>query len=149
MLVDFVVVVAITTAIGVWAPHWPDRWLDPAAFHVPFLPWETPAFYRRIGVATLARRMPEAGALFGGESKSSLPGTTPADLQRYYIEVSRAEWVHIGSSLSPLVLFLFSPVPAVIFWLVFVAGANALFLAILRNNRLRITAILSRLDARP
>lgn len=149
MLVDFVVIVLVTTAIGLWAPRWPDRWLDPAAVHVPFLPWETPAFYRRIGVATLARRMPEAGALFGGESKSALPGTTPDDLRRYYIEVSRAEWVHVGSSLSPLVLLLFTPPIVVAFWLIVIIGVNALFLAILRNNRLRITAILSRMDARP
>jgi len=147
MLGDFAVLVAVTALIGATAPRWPDRWLDTGAWHVPFLPWETSAFYRRIGVAWLARRLPEAGSLFGGDSKSSLPGTSAADLHRYYIEVTRAEWVHIGSILGTLLLFLFNPWWLAAAWVLFAIVINALFLAILRNNRLRLTSILERMGS--
>jgi hypothetical protein len=148
MLVDFLVVVGITAAVGATAPRWPARWLDVEAWHLPFLPWEDAVFYRGIGVTWLARRMPEAGAMFGGESKSSLPGTDTASLRAYYVEVSRAEWVHVASSLSPLVLLLFTPWQVALGWLAFTVAVNALFLAILRNNRIRILAILERREAR-
>ena len=51
MLGDFAVLVAVIALVGATAPRWPDRWLDVGAWHVPFLPWETSTFYRRIGVA--------------------------------------------------------------------------------------------------
>ena len=102
--------------------------------------------YRRIGVAWLSRHMPEAGALFGGESKSALPGHTVQDLHEYYIEVSRAEWVHLGSILGACVLFLFNPWWLALGWVGFAIVANAPFLAILRHNRLRLQSILERME---
>ena len=145
MLGDFAVLVAVIALVGATAPRWPDRWLDVGAWHVPFLPWETSTFYRRIGVAWLSRHMPEAGALFGGESKSALPGHTVQDLHEYYIEVSRAEWVHLGSILGACVLFLFNPWWLALGWVGFAIVANAPFLAILRHNRLRLQSILERM----
>ena len=145
MLRPVAVLVVVIAIVGATAPRWPDRWLDVGAWHVPFLPWETSAFYRRIGVVWLARHLPEAGALFGGESKSALPGHSTQDLHGYYIEVSRAEWVHIGSILGACVLFLFNPWWLALGWVVFAIVANAPFLAILRHNRLRLQAILERM----
>lgn len=147
LILDFAVVVALTTLIGFTAPRWPDRWLDQRAWHVPFLPWEDTTFYRRIGVSALSRRLPEAGSLFGGESKSALPGYTVEALRAYYVEVSRAEWVHLGSIASSLVLFAFNPPWLAALWFVFVSLVNLLFLAILRHNRLRITGILDRMGS--
>jgi hypothetical protein len=148
MLVDFAVLVAVIALVGATAPRWPDRWLGLTAWHLPFLPWETPAFYRRLGVPWLAARLPEAGALFGGQSKSALPGTDGPALQRYYIEVSRAEWVHVGSIVGACVLFLFNPWWLALGWVAFAAVANGPFLAILRNNRLRLQGLLERMESR-
>jgi glycosyl-4,4'-diaponeurosporenoate acyltransferase len=144
VVIDLSVVIAISVAIGAWAPRWPAAWLgsDPALLRR--LPWETPEYFRRLRVSRWATRLPELGDIFGGQRKDALPGATTQALNAYLVEVRRAEWVHWGSILGSLILFAFNPWwLAAAFVLVVIAG-NTPFLLILRNNRFRIVRILDR-----
>ncbi len=138
------VVVVLSVLIGASAPRWPDRWLRSDPFPLRRLPWESPTFFRRLGIAQWTQRLPELGSLFGGESKSALPGTDRESLQRYLIEARRAEWVHWGSILSSLVLFAFNPWWLALAFVLAVSVGNLPFLLIVRNNRFRIQRILDR-----
>ena len=146
VLLDFLAVVAFAILIGAAAPRWPDRWLDRdrCLLRVTFPRREST--YRALGVPWLARHLPELGATFGGQSKAALPGRDAASLQRYLIEVRRAEWVHVLSLFTFIPLAPFNP-----WWLTaayagLVIGANTPFLLILRHNRLRLTRVLARMN---
>ena len=144
VVIDVLVVIGVSIGVGAWAPRWPDRWLARDHFPLSLWPWESAAFFRRLGVPRLARRLPELGALFGGESKSALPGTGPAELSRYLLEVRRAEWVHWASIASTLLLYLWSPWWLATVLMVGVSVGNLPFILILRNNRRRLTSMLAR-----
>ena len=142
--VDILVVVGLTILIGASAPRWPARWLardrGPLRLHA----LDDVRVYRQWHVQRLARRLPEAGSAFGGDSKKALPGVGSVDLTRYLAEVRRGEWVHWLSMLTVLPLALFNPV---LLWLAFaciVVVVNGAFIAVLRYNRVRLTAILQR-----
>jgi hypothetical protein len=142
--IDVIWVAGASVLTGALAPRWPSRWLARDRVPLTLRPWETTATYRRLGVPGLARRLPELGSAFGGRSKSSLPGTSPADLGSYLVEVRRAEWVHWISIGTVLPLFLFNP-----WWLALAfglgaAGGNAPFIVVLRHNRLRILRIIDK-----
>jgi hypothetical protein len=144
VVIDVVVVVCLSVVIGATAPRWPGSWLTKDRFPLRLGPWETAAFYRRLGVVALARRLPELGDTFGGQSKSALPGRTPEALAGYLAEVRRAEWVHWLSAVGSCLVFTFNP-----WWLAaaFVAATtlgNLPFILVLRNNRRRLLAITSR-----
>ena len=142
--VDIVIVVTVSIGAGAWAPRWRGAWLRRDIVPLALWPWETPAFYRRIGVVGLARRLPELGSTFGGESKSQLPGRTPAELDAYLVEVRRAEWVHWISVASPLLLFAFNPWWLALAFVVVVTLGNLPFILVLRHNRVRLKRILDR-----
>ena len=142
--IDIVLVVLVSIGTGAVAPRCPDSWLTRDVFPLSLWPWESAAFYRRLGIPRLARRLPELGATFGGESKSQLPGLSPSALDAYLREVRRAEWVHWVSVASPLVLFLFNPWWLALAFLLVVTAGNLPFIAVLRNNRLRIQRIIDR-----
>ena len=144
VVADLVVVIAVSVLVGAWAPRWPDRWLTSDPFPLRRLPWESPAFYRRLGVNSWAQHLPELGTIFGGESKSALPGTDRPALERYLIEARRAEWVHWGSIAGSLTLFVFSPWWLALAFVLVVTAGNLPFLLIVRNNRLRIQQIFDR-----
>ena len=144
VLMDIGVVIAASVIVGAWAPRWPARWLtaDPVPLRLSRV--ETAARYRRLGVTTLARRMPELGSTFGGESKSALPGASRQALAGYLMEVRRAEWVHWASIASTLVLFAFNPWWLALAFVVAVTVGNLPFIIILRHNRLRLLSVLGR-----
>lgn len=144
VVVDIVLVVAISVGVGAWAPRWPDSWVGHDTFPLTRLPWETPAFFRRLGVPRLARRLPELGDTFGGTSKSALPGRSGEELNDYLREVRRAEWVHWLSVASPLLLFAFNPWWLALAFLVVVTLGNLPFILVLRNNRFRLQRILDK-----
>lgn len=144
VVIDIVVVVFLSILAGALAPRWPTRWLQSDPPPLRLMSWETPAAYRRLGVPALARRLPELGSLFGGESKSSLPGFATEELKRYLVEVRRGEWVHWISVAVPLLLFAFNPWWLALVFTVAVALGNLPFILILRNNRRRIGAIIDR-----
>jgi hypothetical protein len=141
---DIVVVVAISIGVGAWAPRWPDAWLGHDTFPLTRMPGESVERYRRLGVPRLARRLPELGATFGGDSKSTLPGVTADALRTYLREVRRAEWVHWLSVAGSVVLFAFNPWWLALAFVIAVLVGNLPFILVLRNNRLRITRILDR-----
>ena len=144
---DIALVATCSVIAGITAPRWPDSWLERDRGPLRTWGWETPARYRRLHVPWLTRVLPEAGALFGGESKSELPGTTADALAGYLVEVRRAEWVHWWSSASALLTFAFNPWWLALGFTAVVLVVNGLFLLVLRNNRLRIERILGRSTA--
>jgi len=142
--IDVAWVVGSSIAVGATAPHWPASWVGRDRFPVCRWPGESVRFYRRVGVVRLAARLPEGGSWLGGRSKSRLPGPTDIDLRAHLSELRRAEWVHWWSVALSLVLLVWNP-----WWLaaVFVLAAtlgNLPFLVTLRNNRLRISAVIER-----
>jgi glycosyl-4,4'-diaponeurosporenoate acyltransferase len=142
VVIDIVVVVGISIGVGAWAPRWSGSWLTHDVFPLTRMPWEKPAFFRRLGIPRLARRLPEMGDTFGGTSKASLPGTSPMELADYLVEVRRAEWVHWVSIVSAFVLFAFNPWWLALAFVIVVALGNLPFVLVLRNNRFRIQRIL-------
>lgn len=142
--IDLVVVIAVSVLIGATAPRWPSRWLQRDRFLLTLLPWESASYFRALRVSRWAARLPELGSAFGGQRKDELTGTSPIALASYLVEVRRAEWVHWGSILATLVLFVFNPWWLALAFVVAVSVGNAPFLLILRNNRLRIERILER-----
>jgi ABC-type dipeptide/oligopeptide/nickel transport system permease component len=149
VVVDVVVVVAISIGCGAWAPRWPDRWLDHDAFPLTRFPWESPAFFRRLRVPAMARRLPELGETFGGASKSAIPGRSREDMTRFLRELRRAEWVHWLSIGSSLVLALFNPWWLTVAFVTAVSAGNLPFLLVLRNNRFKTQRILDHKDGFP
>jgi hypothetical protein len=144
VVIDVLVVIGMSIGLGALAPRWPDRWLQRDPIPLRLWAWETAAYFRRLGVPSLARRLPELGSAFGGESKAALPGTGIDELNRYLVEVRRGEWVHWGSVASTLLLYLWSPWWLATLLLVGVFAGNLPFILILRNNRRRLLAIVTR-----
>jgi glycosyl-4,4'-diaponeurosporenoate acyltransferase len=142
--IDIVVVVAFSVGVGATAPRWPQRWLASDPIPLRLWPWETADFFRSIGVVRLVRRLPELGTTFGGQSKSILPGSSQVNLTAYLTEVRRAEWVHWASIVSPLLLFAFNPWGLALTFVITVVVGNLPFILILRNNRRRLLAIITR-----
>jgi hypothetical protein len=144
VVTDIVVVLGISVGFGAWAPRWPASWLGHDTFPLALWPWESARFYRRLRVPQLARRLPELGATFGGQSKSALPGRTARELAPYLREVRRAEWVHWLSIAGSLVLFGFNPWWLALAFVVAVSLGNLPFVMVLRNNRVRIQRIIDK-----
>jgi len=142
--VDFLVVIGISLLIGAIAPRCPATWFTRDIGPQRLTRWDRPATYRAVGIPWLARVLPEGGSWMGGESKSSLPGRDAASLQRYLVEVRRGEWVHQLSMLAWIPLLFFNPWWLTVLFVVLVAGGNALFLLILRYNRIRLLGVLHR-----
>lgn len=144
IVIDILVVLTLSIGTGALAPRWPDSWLDADPIPLALGGWETPAFFRRLRIPRLARRLPELGNTFGGESKSQLPGTTADHLTAYLREVRRAEWVHWVSVVGTFVLFAFNPWWLALAFVIVVTAGNLPFILVLRNNRARITRIIDK-----
>ena len=144
IVVDIAIVVGGSILIGALAPRWPDAWLARDRGPLRLSGLDTPARYRALRVTTLTRRLPELGSAFGGDSKAVLPGTDRASIEGYLLEVRRAEWVHWASCLTVLPLWLFNPWWLALAFTIAVAGANGLFIMVLRHNRTRLLRILRR-----
>ena len=144
VVIDIVLVVAVSVGVGATAPRWPATWLASDPIPLRLLPWETASFFRSVGVVWLSRRLSELGAAFGGRSKLRLSGNSLVDLADYLVEVRRAEWVHWASVASPFLLFGFTPWGLALAFVIAVTVGNLPFILILRNNRRRLLAIISR-----
>jgi hypothetical protein len=147
-VIDIAVIAGLSVLIGATAPRWPDRWLSHDSGLTRPARWETAAFYRHLGAARLAVKLPELGALFGGRSKSDLPQRDLASLEIYLVEVRRAIWVHSLSLLTWLPLLAFNP-----WWLslagaIIAIGVNLPFLIILRGNNVRLSRMVTVMRAR-
>ena len=146
--INVLVVVALSIGIGAWAPHWPARWLNSDRFPLTVFGFEKAHHYRKFRVAKLRSRLPELGHVFGGQSKGTLLGSDVESLDRYLREVRRAEWVHILSCLSPLPLFLINPWWLALTFFIAVLLVNAVFLVVLRHNRLRLLQVRAKQERR-
>ena len=141
-VIDIAIIAGLSVAIGATAPPWPKRWLENDSFLTRPAPWETPAYFRRLGATRLAHRLPEYGAVFGGRSQRDVPGHDLESLEAYLGEVRRAIVVHEMSMLTWLPLLAFNP-----WWLslagaVIAVGANIPFLIILRGNNVRLSRMI-------
>jgi glycosyl-4,4'-diaponeurosporenoate acyltransferase len=145
--IDLLLIVGISVGFGALAPRIPRQWLLPRQPRL--TRWESDSGYRKLRAPSLARRLPELGSVFGGRSKSALPGTSEAHLLDYLVEVRRAEIVHIVSALSWLPLLAFNPWWLTLAFASIVLIGNALFLIVLRFNRVRLIRLLNRLRNDP
>jgi glycosyl-4,4'-diaponeurosporenoate acyltransferase len=148
VLVDIAVVVGWSALVGATAPRWPDPWLQHDRGPLRLTAWDTPQRHRRLRVAHLVRTLPEGGAWFGGTSKARLPGTDPASLGDYLLEVRRGEWVHWLSMLSVVPVLLIGPWWLGLAFAGVVVVVNGGFVLVLRHNRMRLLAVLRRAAAR-
>lgn len=144
IVLDVLIVAVWTIAVGATAPRWPQRWLRSDAGPLRLRSFESPAAYARLRVRRWGARLPEAGAVFGGSSKRTLPGRDPKDLQTYLAEVRRAEWVHWLSMLSIAPIFIIGPWWLALAFAAVVLLVNLTFVVILRHNRIRLLALLRR-----
>lgn len=147
ILIDIAIVAGTSILIGAIAPRVSSRVFSKDFPPVVHLPWESPKFFRTLRVQQLARRLPELGDTFGGESKNHLPGRNPSEIDRYLVEVRRAEWVHWLSILTWIPLIFFNPWWLTLLFAVIVVGGNTLFLLVLRRNRQRLTVLKYRLQS--
>jgi hypothetical protein len=145
--IDLLIIIGISVIFGALAPRIPQRLLQPR--RPKLTRWESDSGYRRLRAPVLARRLPELGTIFGGRSKSSLPGTSEEELLGYLVEVRRAEIVHIVSALSWLPLLAFNPWWLTLMFAAIVMTGNALFLIVLRFNQVRLIRLLNRLRNDP
>lgn len=140
---DVAIVLGVSVAIGASAPRWPRTWLARDRGPLRLTQWDTPQRYQRLAVPRMARVLPEAGSAFGGVSKRSAPRGTPEQIEAYLVEARRGEWVHWLSNFSLLPVAVVSPWSIWVPFAVAVPSINGVFIAILRNNRMRM---LARLD---
>lgn len=144
IVIDILVVVVWSIAVGATAPRWPARWLRTDAGPLRLRAVDAPSTYTKLRVRRWATWLPEAGAAFGGRSKRSLPGRDRRDLEGYLIEVRRAEWVHWLSMLSIVPIAAIGPWWLALAFAAIVLFVNLIFIAILRHNRIRLLALLRR-----
>jgi glycosyl-4,4'-diaponeurosporenoate acyltransferase len=142
--VDLAVVLVVTLAVGATAPRWPGRWLSRDRGPLRLSRMDDERTYRRFGVHTWGRRLPEAGGVFGS-SKRHLSGGSREALAAYLVEVRRAEWVHWLSLVGLGPLAAFNPLWLWTVFAVIAIAVNAPFVVVLRRNRVRVLRLLARL----
>ena len=147
IVIDIFIVVTLSVLIGATAPRWPSRWLerDRGILHLTRL--DTPRIYRRLGIHSIKDRLPELGAIFGGQSKDQLPGSEAEQLALYARELRRAEWVHWISMLTWIPLAFFNPWWLTLAFAIAVILGNVPFALIVRYNRMRVLRIVGRTDS--
>ena len=144
-VIDIAVIVGLSILIGASAPRWPDRWLRRDTWLTRTRRYETPSFFRSLGAARWATRLPELGSLFGGKSKREIPGRDLVSLEAYLVEVRRAIWVHSLSLLTWIPLVFFNPWWMTLAGLLIATVINLPFLLILRGNNARVSRMVSAL----
>ncbi len=149
IVIDIAVVAGISILTGLIAPRISHQRLQRDRFLLRMWSWETPTRYRTLRVPWFAAHLPELGAAFGGESKSTIPGRDGAALHMYQRELRRAEIVHWVSFFTWVPLIFFNPWWLTLPFAAIVVVGNALFLSVLRFNRARVGRLLSRLPDDP
>ena len=144
IVIDIFIVVALSVVIGAMAPRWSDSWLEHDRGILRLTRFDTPKSYRRIGIHAIKDRLPELGSVFGGRSKSQLPGSEAEQLALYARELRRAEWVHWISMLTWIPLAFFNPWWLTLAFAIAVVLGNAPFVLIVRYNRMRVLRIAGR-----
>jgi len=134
----------ISVLVGASAPRWPSRWLNSTRgpLRIP-LPGEE-QLGRWASTGRWGKRLPELGAMFGGASKSALPGKDLSSLTTYAVEVRRAEWVHLISMFTFVPMVLVNPWWLTLLFGVIAIGLNLPFVIVLRHNRNRLERMIAR-----
>jgi glycosyl-4,4'-diaponeurosporenoate acyltransferase len=141
IVIDIFIVVTLSVIIGATAPRWPANWLSRDRGLLRLTTLDTPRGYRRIGIHRFKDKLPELGAIFGGQSKGQLPGSELEQLALYARELRRAEWVHWLSMLTWIPLAFFNPWWLTAAFAIAVIVGNAPFVLIVRYNRMRVLRI--------
>lgn len=147
LLAGVAAVVVISVGVGLTAPRWPASWLDRDRGPLRLTRADSRRSYERLGVLWWKRRFPDGGEWAGGQTKSRLPDLAdPAAIERYIVETRRAEWVHWIACLSWLPAVFFAPWWLVVPLAVITCVVNFIAIGIVRYNRLRLYAVLARLN---
>lgn len=101
-------------------------------------------YERRFRIKAWKERLPETGARGGGMSKRQLPGRDREALALFAAECRRGERTHWTIAAAGPFFFLWNSNSAAVVIAVANAAGNGPFVAILRYNRARITAMLGR-----
>ncbi len=135
--------------IGWWAARLPLDRVQRAGPVTRLRPWERGgALWRRLlRVDRWKDRVPEAGALFGGDSKRHLRSRTTEALARYRAETIRAERVHWLSAATTPVHAVWCRPTVFAGMVAFGIAANVPFVVIQRVNRGRLDRLLARRGA--
>jgi glycosyl-4,4'-diaponeurosporenoate acyltransferase len=150
LVVDVAFWVVWSLAVGFWAAHRPTASLTGTGPFLRLRPFETGGWYeRRLRIKRWKDRLPEAGGLFGGDSKRTLPAgaTRTSQLERFRAETVRAETVHWLAPVPAPVLVLWNPWWLFAAMLVFAVLANVPCLLVQRYNRARIAGAVARASA--
>lgn len=105
-------------------------------------------YRRRLRIDRWKDALPEAGRLFGGESKAGLASRRSDALDRFVAETRRAEWVHWANMAFGVTFLAWTPLPVGLFMIVFGIVAHAPFVIVQRYNRARLLRLLRRRAAR-
>ena len=143
------VIAVVSVGIGASAPRWPRRWLLQDRGPLRLTKWDTAANYRRAGIPRLARALPEAGSAFGGVNKRTHPRRTRREIHNYLIEARRGEWVHWLAMTAVIPMIWYNPWWMWLAFLVTVIMVNGVFIAILRNARVRLYSKLAVMSDKP
>jgi len=135
--------------VGSLANRLPDTWLDHDSWLTRPRAWgEQAATYEdRLAIRRWKRWLPDAGnALPGGVRKAALVRPERTTLQRLCVETRRAELVHLALWPFWLITALWLPPVGVLVNLLFASAFNLPCLWVQRYNRLRLQALLQRLN---
>ena len=105
-------------------------------------PWEL-ALWERLGARRLARRLPDAGGLFG-VPKRAFAARGREGLEGLATETRRAEVVHWTVLAAAPLMMLWSPAVVVAVMFSYAAVANVPCIVVQRYNRARVARALSR-----
>lgn len=135
--------------IGGLAQRLPPAALERDGWPTAPRPWgERPIDYERwLRIRHWKDRLPDAGTAFpGGVRKDSLVRRDALALRRLVAETRRAELVHLALWPFWIVTALWLPPLGVLLNLLFATAFNLPCLWLQRYNRLRLTALLTRID---
>jgi glycosyl-4,4'-diaponeurosporenoate acyltransferase len=140
-----VIWVTWSTAVSVWAVHWPDAALRHDGWLTHLRPWERDGLvYGALGVRRWKGRLPDLGTLLGGRKKHLEHRRDPAAWEELAAETRRAERAHWLILLAfPMMLFVRGGVilvPMAAYGL----AANGPCIAAQRYNRGRLKVLLRR-----
>jgi glycosyl-4,4'-diaponeurosporenoate acyltransferase len=138
--VDALAWAVISSAAGWWGVRLPADRLDGGG------PVDASRYRRWLRIAIWKDRLPEAGTLFGGVSKRSLPpGEHHRDrLLRFARESRRAELTHAVILATTPAFLLWNPAGLFVAMAAFAAVANVPCLLVARFNRGRVQRALRR-----
>lgn len=142
VVVNSAVWAAWGTAVGLAASRLPARMVGRDGWITRIRGWERDGrIWDRIRVRSWKDRLPEAGALFGGVSKRSLPARNRDGLGLMAAETRRAELCHWAVMAAGAAMPLWSPGWVTAVMLLYALVANAPFIVIQRYNRARIRRV--------